>query len=70
MLMKKEFAKFQMSKEEMMRISGGDPTIYEYTCRCKFTNTMFQFYVEMKDQLKEAAELCDGNVTCSYVGQH
>lgn len=68
--MKKEFAKFQMSKKEMMRISGGDPAIYEYSCRCNFTNTMFQFYVEMQEQITGAADLCDAGVKCSYVGQH
>lgn len=68
--MRNDFIKFQLSKAEMSRISGGAPTVYEYSCRCGISNTTFAFFIEATDQLADAGQLCDGSVKCSYVGQH
>lgn len=64
-----DFKAFELGKAQMNAIAGGNPPIYEYSCKCRGTNSeSFKFYIEETSQLMEADSLCDYGVECHYVG--
>lgn len=65
----KDFEAFKLDKKQMNAIAGGDPPVYEYSCKCRGTDSQpFKFYIEDSKQLMEADSLCDYGVECHYVG--
>lgn len=53
----------------MNAIAGGAPPVYEYSCKCRGTDSRpFKYYIEKSEQLMEADSLCDYGVDCHYVG--
>ena len=63
------FKAFELGKAQMNAIAGGAPPVYEYSCKCRGTDSRpFKYYIEKSEQLMEADSLCDYGVDCHYVG--